>query len=98
MQVGAGVTQSSVHRLTRWNAFYDGMFCLAYHRRMRMVRYAEDLTVDVTGRSVEEVGTSTNEALEVIGVWMIYVFQLALQKTKDIIFDRRRNRIRRTYK
>lgn len=88
-EVSMGVPQGSVLGPSLWNVFYDGLLRLKLPPGCSLVAYADDVALLVEHKLPAHIKANGDEALRVIGEWMVKVgLTLAVEKTEAIKFTR----------
>lgn len=71
MRITAGVPQGSILGPTLWNAMYDGVLKLDVPRGVKIVGFADDIVLTVSGETHEEVEVLATEAIDKVENWMV---------------------------
>lgn len=91
MTVHAGVPQGSVLGPALWNVFYDGVLGLELPQGSRLIGFADDLALLVTGSTTRDLEEKANEGLATVGEWMeANGLQLAPNKSEAMMLGRRK--------
>lgn len=89
--MSAGVPQGSVLGPTLWNSGYDGVLDINLPQGAKTIAYADDLALLVTGRTMEALEATAQEALDAIEYWMRRNrLKLAPEKTEAVMLVKRR--------
>lgn len=85
-EMTAGVPQGSVLGPTLWNVAYDSVLSLQLPEETETLAYADDLAIIVRSRTIEQLETRSNRALDRIARWMNnHKLALAPQKSEGIM-------------
>lgn len=86
LQITCGVPQGSVLGPTLWNVSYDSVLKLKVSRQVMLVAYADDLAILASGKTAEDIGRITGQAIEKIKDWMgIRGLELATEKSEAVV-------------
>jgi hypothetical protein len=90
-RVSSGVPQGSVLGPTLWNVMYDGLLRTEIPEGSSLVAFADDVAVVIEGKTALDLQYIGNEALQRVKDWLDRAgLELAVQKTKAVMFSRRR--------
>lgn len=96
VDITTGVPQGSVLGPTLWNLVYDGILKREWQSGVKAVAFADDLAVTIVARDRYELVNKTNDALEMIDMWLTgHELELAPQKTEAVILKGPRKRLHR---
>lgn len=89
----AGIPQGSVLGPLLWNIQYDHILTKAHTEKVKIIGYADDITLLVKGRYSDELMDDANQAISTIQDWLMErSLQLAPDKTEAVILRGKRNR------
>lgn len=68
--ISAGVLQESILGPTMWNAMYKGVLTLELPTGVKIIGFADDITLVVVGESLEAAEILATEAVNAVEYWI----------------------------